>query len=541
MSRPNPAIFGIFLVAVWAILGGVALAKGGLYLTKHEGDTLHLLQIVFRMADGEWPHLDFMTPIGILAFAPIVLFVKLGAGIGHAIIYAQLFVSFLLLPAVFWVGISRLNDWLAYLFGLTVLVLALALVDSEAQRYVSISMHYNRWAWAASYVAITLAVLPPRGRRSEIADGVIIGLCMAFLALCKVTYFAAFAVPVIAALALRQAWRSLGIAALAGFAVALMITFLAGAAFWPAYVADTLAVALSEVRPQPSAGWRTIIGAPAYLGASLTLIAGVILLRQAGEKVLGLALFLLAPGFIYVTYQNFGNDPQWLMLLAVLLLVPRPSTDLVNGLGMNLSRSLQIAATAALAFAAPSILNLAYSPFRHLTLKDADYAPMLVAQPRHADLKANVARSNRVDGMIGLDAPGSGLEGRAELAERDETRTEWRGEVLPDCELQSGMLAWFETMVSDLEANGAAGKRVFAADLLSEYWLFGDLKRLTRGAPWYYGGLSGFDSADYLLVPLCPTSVSTRELVLEAVAAEPVSLTEVRRTQLYILYEISPS
>ncbi len=274
MSRPNPNILAVFLVAVLAVLGGVALAKGGFFLAKHEGDTFHLLQIVFRMVDGEWPHLDFMTPIGIMAFAPIALFVELGSGIGNAILMSQILVALVLLPAVFWVGVSRFSGPLAYLFGLTVLVLVLALVHGETERSVSISMHYNRWAWAASYVAIVLAVLAPREVRSDLADGGIIGLCMAFLMLCKITYFVAFAVPVVAALALRGAYRSLGFAVLSGLGAVAVVTLLAGFAFWPAYVGDLLAVAGSDVRPQPGAGLKTVIGAPAYLGGSLTLIGG---------------------------------------------------------------------------------------------------------------------------------------------------------------------------------------------------------------------------------------------------------------------------
>ena len=72
MSRPNPFVLCVVLIVAIATLGGVAVLKGGFYVAKHEGDTLHLLQIVFRMAEGEWPHLDFMTPIGVLAFWPIV-------------------------------------------------------------------------------------------------------------------------------------------------------------------------------------------------------------------------------------------------------------------------------------------------------------------------------------------------------------------------------------------------------------------------------------------------------------------------------------
>ena len=137
MSRPNPAVLFGFFVAVIVAMCGAALLKGGLYLGKHEGDTFHLLQIVFRMADGQVPHLDFMTPIGVIAFAPIALFVKLGYGAGISIILSQLLVAIALLPAVWWVAYSRLQGLLPYLFGLFVLVLVTALVHGEAQRSVA--------------------------------------------------------------------------------------------------------------------------------------------------------------------------------------------------------------------------------------------------------------------------------------------------------------------------------------------------------------------------------------------------------------------
>lgn len=540
MGRPNPALLFGFLVAVIAALGSITLAKGGLFIAKHEGDTLHLLQIVFRMADGEWPHLDFMTPIGIMAFLPIVAFLKQGFSIGQAIISSQILVALILLPAVFWVAYSRLHNALAYLFGLVVLVLALALVHGETDRLVSISMHYNRWSWAVSYVVIALAALPCAAARKDMADGAIIGLGVAFLLLVKVTYFIAFGPAVVAALLLRGQGRVLAISLLTGVLALAAMTVFTGVEFWVAYLGDLQTVAGSKVRPQPGAPLNIIIGSPAYLGGSLTLVAGVILLRQAKERVLGLVLLLLTPGFFYVTYQNFGNDPQWLMLLAILLLVPRPDAEATNGLGWPLGRALTLAATAALAFAAPSFLNLAYSPFRHARVDPAKYTPMLARSERNRDLQGRVVRSNRVDGVIALDGPGSGLEDRREPAKRAETHAVFQGEDLPDCELQLGLIAWFEAIVADLEANGFAdGKRVLAADIFSGYWLFGDLARLTGGAPWYYGGLPGIDSADYLLVPLCPASLSIRKQILAAVDERGMQVTELRRTPLYILYEIS--
>ncbi len=539
MSRPNPAVFIAFLVAVIVVLGAVTLSKGGFYIAKHEGDTLHLLQILFRMASGEWPHLDFMTPIGLLAFAPIVLFLNLGLGVGTSILMGQILVALVLLPAVFWVGMSRMPRHVAYPFGLVVLVLCMALVHGEAERSVSISMHYNRWAWAVSYVVIALAVLPAREISSDTLDGIIIGLGMGFLALCKVTYFAAFLVPVTVGLIAHSGGRSLRVAVLSGLSVAILVSVFATLDYWFAYFADLKEVFSSSIRPQPGLQLRTIVTAPAYLGATGVLIVAIILLRQAGEAALGLTLLLLAPGFVYVTYQNFGNDPQWLMLLALLLLVPEMRAEMRNSLGWPVGQSLIVAAFVAGALALPSMLNLAYSPFRHLSLNSADYEPLLDRTPLHHDLRALTSRMSRVDGRVALDVPGSGLEALAAKADRADERTSFMGQGLPACELQMGLVAWFEAIAGDIEANGFAnGKRLFVADLFMGHWMFGSLQRLEHGAPWYYGGLPGIESADYLLVPLCPTSEAVRKQILAQITEAGIGVTELRRAPLYILYAL---
>ncbi|MGL4309509.1 MAG: hypothetical protein ACRCSU_03395, partial [Paracoccaceae bacterium] len=381
MMRANSGMLAVFLLAVLAALGGTALLQGGLYVGKHEGDTLHLLEIVFRMADGQRPHLDFMTPIGALAFAPIALFVDQGMGVGHAILWSQILVAAVLFPAVWWAAYSRFPGGWAYVFGFLVLMLALALVHGEAQRSVSISMHYNRWAWAVAYVVIALAMLPPlAGRGRPLPEGIIIGLGMAFLVLCKITYFVAFVIPVALALVLRRDWLALGAALVAGLAVAGAVTAVAGFDFWLAYLRDIATVAGSSVRAAPGEPFSAILGAPAYLGGSLAAIFGVIFLRQAGTedaaaKHAGLVLLLLLPGFFYVTYQNFGNDPQWLPLLGLLLMVYRPEGILRNGLGWDLRTGLAVTAAAAFALAAPSVFNLTYSPFRHLGATAEKHAP----------------------------------------------------------------------------------------------------------------------------------------------------------------------
>jgi hypothetical protein len=544
MNRPNPAVLFGFFVAIIVAMCGLTLLKGGLYLSRHEGDTLHLMQVLLRMDGGQRPHLDFMTPIGALSFAPIVLFMQMGLGVGKSIVLAQGLVAIVLLPVVWWVAFSRMRGALAYLFGLIVLVLVTALVHGEALSAISVSMYYNRWAWAISFVVIAAAILPDlRAPRSSV-DGVVIGAGMAALVLIKMTFFVAFCLPVLAALILRARYRVIAVSVGVAAMVALTVTAIAGLEFWTAYLGDLLAVAGSDIRPYPGEPIGVVVGAPANIAGSLVLIGAVMLLRQAREAVGGLVLLLLVPGFFFVTYQNFGNDPQWLMLLAVLLIALAPDRDLRNGFGWDMRNALKIAGAVAFALGAPSFLNLAYSPYRHYTVDAAEYSPVLANNALHSDIHAPNLRAFRTSATVALDEMHVGLDQFNDQAMRSEA-TVFQGETLPRCELLGGMIAWFQTVADDLtDAGYAQGKNLFSADILSSEWMFNDaLQPLPQGAPWYYGDLSGLDAADYLLVPLCPIEPEARRRILVDVSADILAanfaVDEVRRTGLYILYDIA--
>jgi len=543
MTHQKSAVLTAFFTILIIILGGLSIMKGGLYVAKHEGDTMHLMQIVFRMVGGQTPHVDFMTPIGALAFWPIAMFVKAGMGIGMAVIWAQIAAAAVFLPILFWVSKTRLSPWVAAYFGMIVIVLLLALVHGEAQRSLSISMHYNRLAWAAAFVAILMAVVPPRAglnrRFGTTVDGVIIGLMVCALAMIKMTYLVSFALPVLVALVLTKQLRALGVAAITGGAVMAVITAFGGLEFWFAYAGDLLAVATSDVRSAPGEAFTAILGAPAYIGGTLALFLAIIFLRQAQVETGGLVMLLLAPGFFYVTYQNFGNDPQWLLLVSVLLLALRPqAVDIENGFGLNVRDGIGAMAAVTFALTAPSFFNMAHSPFRHSAADVADYAPILPRGGIHSDLLSGDVRVNRVDGRIALDGQLDGLpayEGRDAVPDFLDLE-------LTDCTVELGLPMVMHAMALDLEEAGlAAGKSVFAADIFSSQWMFGTLVPMDQGAPWYYGGLPGLEDADYVLVPLCPTSPTVQKQILDLMTARldagTLSLREIRRTDLFALYE----
>jgi hypothetical protein len=278
-----------------------------------------------------------------------------------------------------------------------------------------------------------------------------------------------------------------------------------------------------------------LLGAPIFLGVNVVLILAIVYLRKAGRNAEGLGLLVLGPGLIYITYQNYGNDPQWLLMLVALLMMLRPHPEAAAGSGQRLRELIHLTVAAGLAFAAPSFLNLGFSAYRHNAVDTSAYAPLLAKFPVHADLQATVLVSNSVDAVIGLDGQGTAFAAYRPLADR-----RWLvsidGAELPNCELQTGLAAWYTTIGADLAGAGFAGKAIYEVDLLNVLYLFGDFPRLKGAAPWYYGGTPGIANADYVLIPICPVTAPSRKVKLAALLSAGVVLTEVRRTAEYRLY-----
>ncbi len=541
MSKEKGIILAGVQFALFLLFAGALLAKGGLYIRQHEGDALHLMQIVLRMTNGQIPHLDFVTPIGILAFLPMVLFTKLGVGVGTAFLYGQILLAAAFFPAIWYVSMTRLAGVWRYVYMVALIVLCLGLVHGESMPVLSVSMYYNRWAWAAAFLVLTTALLPARHAQHPVIDGLLIGLGFSVMALIKATYFAAFFPGVLVALLARGAWRSV-IWALAGglLAVAGMTVYAGTPLFWVHYLLDLLNVAQSTIRPQPGLPFKDILSAPAYLPGSVLALVAIILLRQAGRMREGLVLLLLLPGFFYVTYQNYGNDPQWIGLLGLWLMALKPERVQYNGVGWDLSRAIPLVAAGAFVLAAPSFLNIAQSPFRHLVTEGADYVPLLAGVAAHDDLKTDKQRAYRIDVKRPLDGPNTIFAAFDDPKMREEKR-DFRGETLPWCSVELGMVAWFKTVADDLVASGLVqDKAMFVADLLPSYWMYGAGKPVPGGAPWYYGELSGIENADLLLVPQCALSVDVRGKILTEIEAQTWAgaLTELRRTPEYILYQL---
>lgn len=528
---------GVFLTAVAAVLGGLSVAKGGLYITMHEVDTVHLVDAIMRMAEGQVPHLDFMMPIGILALFPILAPLGSGADLGQAMLISQALVALLLLPALWWTALSRFPGPLGYAFGAVVLVFVFALVFGTTGTAISFSLHYNRWCWAFAFIVVALAAVDPSGPRRPVLDGVLLGLLLSVFALMKVTYFAALALPVALALILRREVTALLMAAVSGLLVAAIVTLVFGFGYWMAYLDDLLIVASSEVRPG-HIKLTDLLSAPVHLGASMVALAAVVLLRQAGARQEGLILLLLLPAFVYISYQNFGNNPVWLVLLGLLVLRWSPSPGTLNRQGWDMRSAAQIVAAVAFALTAPLILNMAHSPIRNFNTDVAKFVSLIPGGAPHNSLQIVAYRVGEVLAETPLQGIELGRGGAVEKDAEEELLSTLLGEAFPDCSVTVGSTAWMERIALDVARILPAGTAILAADVVSSYWLYTDLDPLPGGAPWYYGGAPGFENADHLVVPLCPVHETAQRLVIDRVFESGAELVELERTDLFILVRI---
>ncbi|RMD89665.1 MAG: hypothetical protein D6811_11880 [Alphaproteobacteria bacterium] len=276
----------------------------------------------------------------------------------------------------------------------------------------------------------------------------------------------------------------------------------------------------SGARPYATAPFGDIVLAPAFLPANLLLLASVLLLRRIDQTRSALVLIVLAPGFLFITFQNWGNDALWLVALGIAL----PATAQLAEMGRPArggGDALTVAAGwLALALIAPVMVNLAVSPLRHFRLDRAQTAPLL--GEAHPDFRAtrSVADDIRVS-LPGLDA----LDSDAELLA---------------CQLTNGYAAAMGRIAERLaEDPRVAGKAALVADSVSPLHLMGPFAPIRHGAVWYYGGTETLRAADFIVAPVCPTAPNVRAAMLEAIRDDPaLSLTEIDRTDDYVLYAL---
>lgn len=524
MSGAQIRHFCGILLAFLAVQVVLTVLTAGVRFTRHEGDMMHLAELILRIAAGEVPHLDFMTPIGDLAVRPMAWALALLGpagitGLGSAMLWGQLIVAAAILPGVAWTAASRMDFRTGIVFGVIVLGLVTGLVHGSSLPHLSLSMHYNRWCWALAWLVVVLTVVPAGRGRAAAVDGLVIGLCLAAMALIKASYAVALVLPVVLGLLVQGRVRVLWVGLIAGLAVWAVYAIAFGIGFWGAYGADLLAVLRSDIRPFPSEPLRQVVFSPLNTPATLAGLAGALLVRREAREP-GLTLLLMLPAFVYIAYQNFGNDPLWLVPLAACLLALAPRAR------PEAARPMALTALVALLLVIAPLGNILWSPIRHLTQPRDLFRPVLAARTG-ADLMVLKLRAGPPFAMSPF-RPGPGVE-PLRLA----------GETLPECKMEGGLIEEIEDEVAAFDRLGLIpGPQPYVADFQAPHWMFADLTPLPQAAPWYYAGLPGIGAARHLLVPDCPSKPAVRAKILGLIEAQGLPLRQVLRAEHFTVYAI---
>ncbi len=526
--------FTLFCLGFIGIAGLFLTNDGYLLLNAFEADGLHIASAVLRMLDGEVQHVEYHTPLGILAFLPTKLLMDAGYGFGQAAAYSNLLVAICFLPALLWVGLTRFHGITAYAFAGATLILFLALnLGGLSYDRLDFAMFYNRWCWAVSGLIFALIILEgPVGRGAHILDGIFIGLCLSFLALTKITFFLFLALPVLLGLILFHRAAALLLSVLTGGAVLLAIYIMTGGPeFMLAYIADLRSVMLSGARTVPSLGLLNMIVAPDLVVGNVALIAAGVSLRRAGFMREGFFLLLLVPGIFLVVVQNWGNYTQWALALGVILY----AITLQERTGRR-TGAIQVSALLICAVALPQAVTMGFSLINHGTARAETYVTVLT-DPRFSDMK--FARTRQAQTVVTTERK-FGYEDQYLGTFKLPANGTFRGEELPKCELRTALPSHLRAIADDLAArDDTRGKRILSASNASDYWLFGGTERLRDGSIWYYGGDDGFDDADFLVIPFCTYGTqghNSRQTILNIIEADDrYNFTEIDRNELFIL------
>lgn len=487
--------FLMMMISLISVQGFLIWATGNVYVNAHELDVLHALEGALRVADGERPHLDFMTPLGVLTFAPPAILLNLGFGRGAAIAFSGIFIAIMALPALYWVGSSRLSGRLRWVWGASLILLITASIFGETAGNNSFSMYYNRWSWAVAFIVMSAVALPSENRKSDNIDALVIGSGMAFLALCKMTFFAGFFPGILLALLYKRKWRVLLIGGLVGLAVMALVTVWAGGvSYWIEYIND-LRFVQSVNLGERNGGWSGYIASPTGTFAVVSIIVAAVFLSKSDNQDMALSVLFFAPGFIFVTFNNWGVEPKYLVFLALLIWVgAQKNTLAAAGFALLLIGSL-----------APTLLNIALSNLRPFAFNKGAYEAVFTGE----GAGALMFKSERIH--IPKTAMGF-PETPYQISTVDgDTHT------LPECTISQGNLGQDRSIMDLLTSLELESEGVLVADAFSSYWMFGDFKRLKGAAIWQYGGDYGAADAGILVVADCPSSPIRRKTILDGI------------------------
>ncbi len=213
----------------------------------------------WRVLQGQTPHLDFHTPVGLLYYEAYGAAMALFGPTARVLIFVPAAFSLVLIGVVALSTRSRLPDGARALLCAYLAFIALSPMHLDDDALVHLAS-YNRFGWTLVTALLLLVCLPPqeRSRRQEVGEIALAVLLLWVLFFLKITYFGLGGLALLLALVFVSVNRRLALTAGVLTWVGLGLAF--GVSELPSlYVTDLLS-AIRSADPewaQYNAPWRS--------------------------------------------------------------------------------------------------------------------------------------------------------------------------------------------------------------------------------------------------------------------------------------------
>lgn len=291
-------------------------------ITQWHQDSFIPIDAAWRTLQGQVPHFDFYTPLGIFYFWLHAAAARLWGMDARIIIWANfLALPFVLLPGIVlaWRRLGTLSA-ITLTILLTELVIAPTFIDGPGG-FITHLANYNRIGWGfASLVCLWALRLPRRTSHGwDLAEAVAIGIMLFILFYLKLTYFAlSVGIIAVGCVVTRGLWRGAAMAVLplAAGMIALEILY---PGLLGAYRADLArAAAANTILLRSNHVQRAVV---ANIGPVLLigLLAALTFWIVPARRLAVLGALAVAGGSTLVATQNWGAFAPPLVVLVMLL------------------------------------------------------------------------------------------------------------------------------------------------------------------------------------------------------------------------------
>ncbi len=321
-TRPSSVTTLLIAVLVSALIPLIMALAPDVAINYTHHDMFIPMDAAWRTLQGQWPHTDFYTPLGLVYFWLHGAAAWLWGMDGRVIIRANLLaLPFVLLPALI-LAWRRLDALLTILLALilTMLVTAPTFLDGPL-RIIAELADYNRIGAAICAVVCIWALCPRRSaaRWAVFVEPAMLGMLMLILLYLKVTFFAlAVVIVAVGCLVDGRFWReAAGAAAVAIAGVVVLEIIHPGLML--SYLADIRRAGAANTQLMRPYYTLEAIVVNLEFCAIIGLLAAILFVVDRRQRRAVAGFLVVTASCVAVATQNFGALSVPLIVLVMLL------------------------------------------------------------------------------------------------------------------------------------------------------------------------------------------------------------------------------